>query len=261
MSEAKNSWRWDRIIVAVLFSLAISLVALFRLACGQIIIQYESISKQISTSSPPYQALIKINGKNLIVPSWRFIAQNGIWAYVSSDNPLDLNYRPKDLADINVRRGDWLPNKTIRKIAQNDIAQLFKAASGDGIELIVSSAYRTLEDQELIYEQSYGNGLAAPPAYSEHQTGLALDITTFSLGCQMSFSACAINNQTIDWLKNNSYKYGFILRYPETKSDKTRVPYEPWHYRYVGKYLAKFLYSNNLTFDEISIELLSAGKN
>ena len=138
---------------------------------------------------------------------------------------------------------------------------MFSDASKAGIELIISSAYRTNEDQELIYAKSNGNGFAAPPTYSEHQTGLAVDITTYSSACQLSFAACVMDDQTIDWLKNNSYKYGFILRYPETKSDKTRVPYEPWHYRYVGKYLAKFLYSNNLTFDEISIELLSAGKN
>lgn len=261
MSEAKNSWRWDRIIVTVLFSLAISLVAWFRLACGRIIIQYESISKQISTSSPPYQALIKINGKNLIVPSWKFIAQNGIWDYVSSNKPLDSNYTPKSLVSLNARHGDWLLNKTIRKITQEDLALMFSDASKAGIELIISSAYRTNEDQELIYAQSNGNGLAAPPTNSEHQTGLAVDITTYSSACQLSFDACAIDDQTIDWLKNNSYKYGFILRYPEDKADKTGILYEPWHYRYVGRYLAKFLYSYGLTFDEVSVELLSVKKS
>lgn len=256
-----SSWRWDRIIAVILFVFSISLVTWFRLACTQIIAQYESISDQIISSHTPYEASIRFNEKNLIIPNWNFIDQGGIWDYVSSNKPLDSNYTPKSLVSLNARHGDWLLNKTIRKITQEDLALMFSDASKAGIELIISSAYRTNEDQELIYAQSNGNGLAAPPTYSEHQTGLAVDITTYSSACQLSFDACAIDDQTIDWLKNNSYKYGFILRYPEDKADKTGILYEPWHYRYVGRYLAKFLYSNGLTFDEVSVELLSVKKS
>ena len=53
-----------------------------------------------------------------------------------------------------------------------------------------------------------------------------------------------------EWMKNNSYKYGFILRYPKGKEHITGFKYEPWHYRYVGKKLAKYLYENNLTLEE-----------
>ena len=87
-----------------------------------------------------------------------------------------------------------------------------------------------------------GERLAAPSGHSEHQTGLAID---FSLADNAEKTT-----KNWEWLANNAYKYGFILRYPEGKEDITGYDYEPWHYRYVGKGHAKAIYEQGLVLEE-----------
>ena len=87
--------------------------------------------------------------------------------------------------------------------------------------------------------------MAALPGYSEHQTGLAFDVMT-STSTTETFE----NTKEYEWLKNNAYKYGFILRYPKDKEDITGYAYESWHYRYVGKEIAKKIKEENITYDE-----------
>ena len=83
---------------------------------------------------------------------------------------------------------------------------------------------------------------SARPGYSEHQTGLCTDINTVD----SSFA----NTKEAKWLADNSYKYGFILRFPKGKEDITGYKYEPWHYRYVGEETAKIIYDEDLTLEE-----------
>ena len=84
---------------------------------------------------------------------------------------------------------------------------------------------------------------SARAGYSEHQTGLAIDLNSID----MTFD----NTDESNWLKDNCYKYGFIIRYPNDKEDITGYMYEPWHIRYVGKNLANVLYNNG---DWITLE-------
>ena len=86
---------------------------------------------------------------------------------------------------------------------------------------------------------------SARPGYSEHQTGLVIDIDNYNDDYE-NFD----KTKEFEWMNNNSYKYGFILRYPKGKTDITGYDYESWHYRYVGKEIAKYIYENNITFDE-----------
>lgn len=85
---------------------------------------------------------------------------------------------------------------------------------------------------------------SARAGYSEHQTGLAIDVNTVD----MTFD----NTDESNWLSNNCYKYGFVIRYPKDKESITGYMYEPWHIRYVGKDLASKLYNNGnpITFEE-----------
>ena len=85
---------------------------------------------------------------------------------------------------------------------------------------------------------------SARPGYSEHQTGLTTDINTSSSKANFE------NSKEYAWLIKNSYKYGFILRYPKDKEYLTGYKYEPWHYRYVGKDVAKYIYENDITYEE-----------
>lgn len=156
------------------------------------------------------------------------------------------NYVPSDL--IKVKRGIG----SIRKEAYDAYLIMYNTAKEDGLNLYVLSSYRSYYTQKAIYNRYVAQrGVArtdrssARPGFSEHQAGFTLDfvIPGHSLG---DF----INSKEYKWLSTNSYKYGFILRYPKNKEDITGYMYEPWHYRYVGLDVAKYIYENNITFDE-----------
>ncbi len=140
---------------------------------------------------------------------------------------------------------------------------LFTGEEEEGLSFLVASGYRTKEKQmqlveeEIIknqsfgmtYEEAYEDAMltVAPTGYSEHETGLAVDIV-------------AVANQRLDetqeytrenqWLRENCYKYGFILRYPKDKEDITGFSYESWHFRYVGKEAAKEITEKGITLEE-----------
>ncbi|WP_313128980.1 M15 family metallopeptidase [Anaerocolumna sp.] len=145
----------------------------------------------------------------------------------------------------------------------NDLERMLEDAEKEGLSPIICSSYRSLEKQKTLFENKIGkylnNGLSnedaaveaakwiAVPGTSEHQTGLAVDIVAKSY--QM-LDKEQENTPEQKWLMENSYKYGFILRYPENKSDITGISYEPWHYRYVGKEAAKEIYENGICLEE-----------
>lgn len=129
---------------------------------------------------------------------------------------------------------------------------MYNAAKENNIDLLITSSYRSYTEQKNVYE-NYNNyygkekadELAAMPGYSEHQTGLALDI--FTPGSTMNNFH---NTEAYKWLINNCYKFGFILRYPSGKEYLTGFSNESWHYRYVGVEVATKIYNENITFDE-----------
>ena len=117
-------------------------------------------------------------------------------------------------------------------------------------QIVPVSGWRSLKEQQDIFKQSLkDNGrtftqqFVALPGKSEHQSGLAIDVTNESRCMDKS-------SKEAQWLANNAYRFGFILRYPEGKEDITGYNYEPWHIRYVGKKAAKYIYNNNLTLEE-----------
>jgi len=120
------------------------------------------------------------------------------------------------------------------------------------VHLMVNSSYRSYKDQDEIYKSfktvslQYADSYAARPGFSEHQTGLALDITSLEHKSQKEFK----ESVEYKWLKDNCYKYGFILRYPENKEHITGYNTESWHFRYVGNEAAKIIHDENITFDE-----------
>lgn len=169
---------------------------------------------------------------------------------VNKYNGLDSSFAPSDLVNINLQYA--YANNLIRTEVNDQFVLMAKAALKANIKLIVNSSYRSYKDQEKTYNnlvsskgKKEADVMAARAGYSEHQTGLALDITT-NLKDDEEF----IDTEAFTWLKNNSYKYGFILRYPSDKEDITGYSYEPWHYRYVGVDAATRIYNENITFDE-----------
>ena len=164
---------------------------------------------------------------------------------------LSEDYEPTDLKDIsNVY--SYGENQKLRNDAYNAFIEMFNDAKKENVTLIINSSYRSYQDQKETYEKYltwYGedetNKLAAKPGFSEHQTGLAVDIQTYGSN-KSNFE----QTDAFKWLKDNAYKYGFILRYPKDKEYLTGYSYESWHYRYVGTEIAQYIKDNNITFDE-----------
>lgn len=127
---------------------------------------------------------------------------------------------------------------------------LYSAAANDGISLWTVSGYRSYETQESVYAghvankgQEEADKVSARPGHSEHQTGLAFDVNSLS-------SSFGSTPEGI-WLEENMADYGFILRYPEGKTERTGYSYEPWHIRYVGVELAQKIHESGLTVEEL----------
>jgi D-alanyl-D-alanine carboxypeptidase len=152
-----------------------------------------------------------------------------------------------------IANGD--PNvRKMEKDSAQALERLFNAAKNDNIILLGVSGYRDYYYQEKLYNEKVDRSgkeeadkYVAQAGESEHQTGLAMDIlsdeyTTLDEGFK--------NTKAYNWIIENCYKYGFIIRYPEGKEDITGYDYEPWHIRYVGNEAAKQIAYNGITLEE-----------
>jgi len=130
--------------------------------------------------------------------------------------------------------------------ALDAVKALFAAARAAGFDnLFVSSGYRDADKQKQLYDTAADRSYVQPPGHSEHQLGLAADILI--TGIAQDDMAAAPEGQ---WLIRNAWRYGFLLRYPEGKSELTGIVYEPWHFRYVGQPHAQYCHENGLCFEE-----------
>ena len=165
---------------------------------------------------------------------------------------LDKNYKPEETKILTQNIYSYWTNAVLTKEAQEAYVKMVDDSRKMGYSLIDTSAYRSYDTQEYLFNNYIKeNGLewtlktSAKPGHSEHQTGLATDIV--KVGVSMyDFGT----TRESEWLKENAYKYGFILRYPKGKEYLTGYDYEPWHYRYVGKDVAKYIYENDIVFEE-----------
>ncbi len=150
---------------------------------------------------------------------------------------------------------------------QGDCAQalvdMFEGALQDGITLYLKSAYRSYQTQNTMYynrlEKNNGkdDGWVSKPGASDHQTGLGCDIVSRSWrdkSLNEKFAATA----EAQWLVAHAQEYGFILRYPSDKQDVTRINFEPWHYRYVGKAAAAYIMNEGICLEEFHERLQKA---
>lgn len=157
-------------------------------------------------------------------------------------NYLEESYSPDDIVKIsNMYAYD---GHSIKKEVYDQYVKMWKEAKKENLTLLVNSSYRTFSQQQKEYNAS-NDDYAAKPGYSEHQTGLALDIVTYdTIGNNFE------NTDEFKWLQENAHKYGFILRYPKDKEYLTGYHYESWHYRYLGIDLAAKVKESGLTYDE-----------
>lgn len=166
---------------------------------------------------------------------------------VNADHPLPESFTPGTLVNLYQQKRHFLLARDdlyLEKETFEAANQMFEAAEQQGLNgFIITSAYRTREDQQRIYLETE-TGYAQKPGCSEHETGLAFDVTARSDGGAFE------NTQQCKWLLKNSWKYGFIQRYPEGKEQITGIEHEPWHYRYVGIETARKIHASALTLEE-----------
>lgn len=174
---------------------------------------------------------------------------------VNKHRKLDSDFVPSDLVQIDEKYASE-EGMRANKEAINAFIQMFKAATKENLGLVINSSYRSYSDQEEIcesyrelYGDSYVERYVAQPGFSEHQTGLAFDIGSTS-------SRIFADSKEYEWLQDNAYKYGFILRFSKKYENVTGFRNEPWHYRYVGKKIAKYIYEHNITLEEYYVTFL-----
>jgi LAS superfamily LD-carboxypeptidase LdcB len=181
-----------------------------------------------------------------------------LWLVVSKQHPLaNAGYVPANLAlpSVKTRTDKSTAEQSLRRDIEPDIVALFTAANAAGHDILLASGYRSYEQQQIYfsnYSRLYGeesaNKFSARPGQSEHQTGLSLDISLSSRQCYLE--VCFGDTEAGKWLAAHAHEYGFILRYPADKTAITEYQYEPWHFRYVGRDLARALHESGLTLDE-----------
>lgn len=166
------------------------------------------------------------------------------------------NKMPKSLeitleeANSKYKEGVLIEKKTLE-----NFKLLKESARNNGYLIDIESGFRTHEYQQKLFDNlvlkkgiDYAKKYIAKPYTSEHETGLAIDVCLYDDGWKIEHNIK--NEQYINWLHNNCYRYGFILRYKEGKENITGYNHEPWHLRYVGKEVAKIIYEEDLTLEE-----------
>ena len=162
------------------------------------------------------------------------------------------HYVPDNLVDVEREYRKSVKSFSMVKEAYEAFKRMSDAATSKGLKVLATCAYRSYEDQKKIYEgylkkdpQDFVDTYSSRPGFSDHQIGLSIDVWADN----KTFEEFASTKEN-EWLKDNAYKYGFIMRYPMKKEYITGYMYESWHYRYVGLDAAKEIHNNNITFDE-----------
>ncbi|AQM58704.1 M15 family metallopeptidase [Clostridium baratii] len=186
---------------------------------------------------------VKVQGKNTIAKEL---------ILVNREYGLNRYYKPEELTIPNIEFTDEANNeeKHVAGMIVKPLEDMVSAAKKEGIILLGNSAYRSYRSQTKTYNnrvksegQESADAYVAKPGFSEHQTGLCIDITNRD-------KYFVKGTKEADWLAENCYKFGFIIRYPYGKKNVTGIEYEPWHVRYVGNKVAKYIYEKGITLEE-----------
>ncbi len=169
---------------------------------------------------------------------------------VNKYNYLTEDYVPENLQTVDKKYS----SKALQLVdyAKEAFEELSEAASKENYTVLAMSSYRSYQYQYNLYNRyvstdgvEAADTYSARPGYSEHQTGLAVDV----YNGKEDFTNFE-KTKEYNWMQDNAYKFGFILRFPKDKILETGYQYESWHYRYVGKEIAKYIHDNNLCFEE-----------
>ena len=171
---------------------------------------------------------------------------------------ISSKFVPKNLSVPKVRFSfkEKADKRKMTKNAARALEKMFRAAKKDKITLYAVSGYRTYSRQTQIYKaavkkngKNHADTLSALPGSSEHQTGLAMDVSCTAQDCMLTRAFAKTKEGK--WLDKNAHKFGYIIRYPRGKEKITGYIYEPWHIRYVGNVVANYIYTKHITLEEM----------
>ncbi|MDQ0192272.1 D-alanyl-D-alanine carboxypeptidase family protein [Paenibacillus wynnii] len=176
---------------------------------------------------------------------------------VNKQYKLPDNYKPDDLVypDVPFLFSDKIEKRMMRKTAAAALEELFAAARKDGVHLAGVSAYRSQSTQTRLFNnyvardgEAKARTYSAVPGHSEHQTGLAIDVSGSDGKC--AAESCFAGTKEANWLEKHVAEFGYIIRFPEGKQSITGYKYEPWHIRYVGTEIASSVVDRDITLEE-----------
>ena len=206
-----------------------------------------------------HEALLNERAKKHVLaqpPSAQAETCDKLKVLIDRSHSLPPDYVPDDLVSLRAYGVPTLGSDVLRlrREAAEHLGRLVEAATRDGEELVVASAYRSYEEQQISHERLesvYGagvNAMSVTPGHSQHQLGTAVDFTNAAVSYQvwMPFA----ETTAYWWLQHHAQEYGFVLGYPKGKEEATGYQWEPWHYRYVGVQNAQRLEKSNLSLQE-----------
>lgn len=168
----------------------------------------------------------------------------GVLMLVNGRHYLDEHYKPDHLEAFK-RTCCYEDQRANKAVVEAFVVMQRDCKEQTGAQLMVNSAYRSYKDQIGTFKRSE-KGYAAHAGHSEHQTGLAIDVTSLQHPMRWPFDT----SKEGVWMREHCHEYGFILRYPKKQSQIFGFAYEPWHLRYLGKDVAKRVHDEDITFDE-----------
>lgn len=176
---------------------------------------------------------------------------------------LSSTYEPSSKTKMKLRAAPGAGTMYLQSECAEALAELFAGAEEAGYKLYLKSAYRAYKTQKTMYnnrlERNNGkdDGWVSKPGASDHQTGLGCDVVPGSWK-DKSMNSNMASTPECQWMAEHCYEYGFVIRYPEDKQDITEINYEPWHLRYVGKEVARYIWRNGLCLEEFHEQLQAA---
>ncbi|MGE6260332.1 M15 family metallopeptidase [Heyndrickxia sporothermodurans] len=213
--------------------------------------KHQQVDPDLMLESKFFNQVKVVNGVNLVENPSNVLSLVNKQYSIGSYEPKDL-VRPK----VEFSFGDQDIEKSyMRKEAAAALESMFNAAEKNDVHLFASSGYRSYKRQKALLNAEIANvgkekavQAVANPGQSEHQTGLAMDITSESENFLLTENFGKHKDGI--WLREHAHEFGFILRYPKGKEKVTGYEYEPWHFRYVGKKHASVIYKNDWTLEE-----------
>jgi D-alanyl-D-alanine carboxypeptidase len=222
-----------------------------------------------ASTSPSASATPANTGKPSSQPNAVSVVANPkeIAVLVNKSFRLPEGYKPDPLVEPNVPfifEGKS-EKRMLRKEAAEALENLFAAAKADGVSLAGVSGYRSEATQATLYNNyvkkdgiDAANKYSAKPGTSEHQTGLAIDVSGTTGKC--AAEDCFAGTKEAKWLVDHAAEHGYIIRYLKGKESITGYQYEPWHIRFVGKEIAKEIMDKGITLEEYMKQAIPVSK-